>query len=181
MTTYILSPETLRQWHMLTLKQRSLILLRDYQVQISPTSLGRFYRENQVKFASPQYVNSGAFFKKDLGEKRLDFCLLLSKILLSKCKIMFFDETSTHMEASLNKVWTRVDKRVHLPRTSRDSALTILGSISNFGKKFNYTIGKTTNTEAVMDFFDELEDSLTENEIAMEKYLVLDGHKSHHT
>ena len=61
------------------------------------------------------------------------------------------------MEASLSKVWTRVDKRVHIPRTSRDSALTILGAISNF-TKFQYTLAKTTNTDAVIDFLNELED-----------------------
>ena len=74
---------------------------------------------------------------------------------------MFFDETSTHMETTLGKVWTKVDRRINLPRTSRDSALTILGSISNFTPKFHYTLSKTTDTDSVMDFFDELEDSMS--------------------
>ena len=81
------------------------------------------------------------------------------------------------MESTANRIWTRVDKRLHIPRTSRGSALTILGALTNFTKpKFFYTIGPTTNTETVLDFLEEFEDSLTEEQIVMEKYIVLDSH-----
>ena len=67
------------------------------------------------------------------------------------------------MEAAIKKVWTRMDKRIHLPRTSRGSALTILGGLTNFTTdRFHFTIAETTNTEAVMDFLEQFEDSLTE-------------------
>ena len=91
--------------------------------------------------------------------------------------LVWFDETSTHMQQTLGKVWTKMDKRIHLPRTSRGSALTILGGLTNFTTdRFFYTIAETTNTEAVLDFLEQFEESLTEEQIEMEKVIVIDSH-----
>ena len=62
----IMSEAKLRHWHMLSLKQRVLQIKREYDFNMSVASLNRLYKEHKIRFAAPQYVNSGAYFKRGL-------------------------------------------------------------------------------------------------------------------
>ena len=87
------------------------------------------------------------------------------------------------MEIVKKKGWGQVGvHRLRIPKSSRESGATILGSLDNFSKdKFHYTIGNTTDTQNVLEFLDDFEEYLSEEELQMEKNFILDNHKSHHS
>ena len=53
---------------MLSLKQRCIAINIKWGLTLSVTYLSMLYKKHGIRYAAPQYVNSGAFFKRDLAD-----------------------------------------------------------------------------------------------------------------
>ena len=71
MRRILTSEELLQQWAPFTLFERCQIILKLWQIKISPTHLRRFYLENKVRYRQGKHVYKYAIQRREtLGSQR---------------------------------------------------------------------------------------------------------------
>ena len=108
-----------------------------FKIHIWPDTLSRYYKLRNIKFAKPKRVNDSKHSDDDLKCHRLTFLTELAMRMEVGKRILFLDESSTHLWESKTRVWTPAKEKISVKRTStRGHGATLYGVLSLDGEIF---------------------------------------------
>ena len=174
----LLSVKLLQDWAPFTLKERSEIIKRIWNVTLSATHLRRFYVEHGIRFRQAKHVYKTSIIRQDyLDRERKKFAEVLGNLVLKGKPIVYIDETTfnTWMFKSKSRS-SRVAPNLHGLNDER-YAITVYGAVGWPLRKPVYFLAKSTNQ---IDFRKFLREVVLAFKVHVRKPILLfDGATAH--
>lgn len=128
---YLRDRHTLQQWAAFSLNERVEIIRRVFRVQISKTSLLRFYSMNGITYTAGKQVYRAYLLRQPhLEMEQRQFALLLGNLIKKKVPLIYMDESSCNSFSVKHKSWSLKEcVNVH-HRDNKRFSVTIYGAIS---------------------------------------------------
>ena len=91
----LLSHQWLRAFCHLSLKDRCVMIHRQFGISICPSTLSKLYKDNRIVRGTPKYLYESAIKNRvELNKERVKFAVNLATIIRRGDPIVYFDETS---------------------------------------------------------------------------------------
>ena len=143
----------------LNLAQRSKLIKDTLQIKMDKAKLARIYKRHNIRHRKLYYNLYSRYQTEYPYDHWLDQKQYIKRIVLAYRRqenILFLDETTLNNWHHNQKVWYNLQDPMRIMLPQMRMSRTIIGSIGYKTGSFRYMITKTTNTETVRTFLDEL-------------------------
>jgi hypothetical protein len=168
----------------LSLEERCYLIKRKWNIQITRPHLSNIYKIYGVKGVKrPSFKFT--LGKRTISEHQARIRLYVDEliwVMRKGKKIIYTDETSTHLWERLSRIWMRPEEPVEMRfRTGRGKSITVTGGICQSWATPVFLVSDKTNTESFLNFLKAVEAKIKGlNEAPSEYVVVLDNHSAHH-
>ena len=160
------------------MRERVLAVERQYGVKISRTHLYNIYCLHGIRRREASYkFTMGKRTEAELRIMIRQYVKDLIFYMRSGKRIIYIDQTSTHLWEKLGKFYMPIDDPIYLRfKSTRGSSVTIMGAICSKWEEGEFMICEKTNTDNVELFLRQLIPKMDLGNTIV----VADNHRAHH-
>lgn len=176
------SRELLQLWSPYSIVERVKLLEAKFSVKISPDTLWRFYRDNDIKSRTGMAVYRQEISNTvELRRKRLVFAKLIANLIAEHKPIIYQDETTFHSWLLKAKSWANKESPNLHARNNKRLGVTVFGAIGACLSRPVFKLGTSTNQAEFREFAREVKLAVLPVYQNRKPIFVYDGAKAHTT